>query len=54
MIGQCFHALNLLVTKFHFFCADMTGPLSPKCKSSYELGYELGYEQGSLDSLHLC
>ena len=26
MIGQYFHALNLLVTKLHFLCADMTGP----------------------------
>ena len=28
MIGQYFHALNLLVTKLHFLCADMTGPLT--------------------------
>ena len=27
MIGQYFHALNLLVTKLHFLCTHMTGPL---------------------------
>ena len=27
MIGQYFHALNLLVTQLDFLCADMTGPL---------------------------
>ena len=28
MIDQYFHALNLLVTKLHFLCTDMTGPLT--------------------------